>query len=110
MAFTVDWELDASEGVNVESLPGDISVTDGHNRLVETSVYQDSWIKALAEASRLAAQGATTFDVEIIEESRPIQSSVAKETGSAESALLAFQNLTVFERTYWALAIEMKLC
>jgi hypothetical protein len=71
MAFHIAWKLDKAEGLNADSLLGKISLSDGTHSMVEDSIYVDSWIEALTEASCLATQGATTFDIDIVEESRP---------------------------------------
>lgn len=73
MTFNIAWDLDESEGLNAESLLGKISMSDGTHAMVEDSVYVDSWIEALTEASRVATQGSTAFDIEIVEESRPLR-------------------------------------
>lgn len=73
MAFNIAWELDEADGLNADSLLGRISLNDGTRSLVEDSIYIDSWIGALTEASRLAGQGSKAFDIDIVEESRPLR-------------------------------------
>jgi len=73
MAFNIAWELDEAEGLNTDSLLGKISLNDGTRSLVEDSIYIDSWIGALTEASRLAGKGGRRFNIDIVEESRPLR-------------------------------------
>jgi hypothetical protein len=73
MPFSVAWELDESESLNADSLLGKITLSDETHAMVEDSIYVDSWIAALMEASRRAAQGATAFNIDIIEEPRPLR-------------------------------------
>lgn len=73
MAFNIAWKLDESEGISADSLLGRISLTDGTRSMVQDSVYLDSWMKALVEASQAAEEGSLPVDIDIVEESRPLR-------------------------------------
>ncbi|MBL8233527.1 MAG: hypothetical protein JNL98_33835 [Bryobacterales bacterium] len=74
MAFTIDWELDTEEPLVAESLLGRITLHNGEEKIVEGSVYLDSWLETLARAAKESppteADGAT---FEIVEESKPLK-------------------------------------
>jgi hypothetical protein len=73
MAFNVTWELDESERLSAISLLGKIVLSDGTNSMVEDSIYLDSWILGLVEGSIAVAQGSSAYEIDIIEESRPVR-------------------------------------
>jgi hypothetical protein len=72
MSFTIEWNLDESDGLVQESLLGDLRFKDREHLFEERSVYLDSWFEALVKAAYFIDANNQEIKVEIQEESHPL--------------------------------------
>ncbi len=61
--FQIEWQLDEEEELNLVSLLGEITISDGVYSILERSVYLDSWFAALLRVTKAVPTDETAIEI-----------------------------------------------